>query len=186
MPARLISALMHLFRVMDLRTAGTKATMVVMDATVAARQERLIGALVPVSVPRPRPSPPPMPVVPRHAASEPTTLVVDMARLDRSGRLSARPLLRRLGWRPGDSVSVDVVDGAVVIGPATAGRHTVGSRGDVAIPAAVRQMCGIDPHQPVLGVAYPAWEMLVIHSIDRVAQVLARFYARLVGGLDGR
>jgi hypothetical protein len=47
-------------------------------------------------------------------------------------------------------------------------------------------MCGIDPHQPVLVVAYPAWEMLVIHSIDRVAQVLAEFHARLIGGRDGR
>ncbi|MDT5023612.1 MAG: hypothetical protein QOE61_38 [Micromonosporaceae bacterium] len=171
---------------MDLRTAGTEATMVVMDATVAVRQERLVGALVPVRMPRPRPSPQPMPVMPRRMALDPPMPRLDMSCPDRSGRLSVRPLLGQLGWLPTDHVSVDVVNGAVVVSPAAAGRHRVGSRGDLAIPAAARQMCGIEPHEPVMVAAYPGWDMLVIHSVDRVAHLLAEFHAGLVGGRDGR
>ena len=107
-----------------------------------------------------------------------------MARLDRSGRLCERPLLAQLGWRPGDRVTIDVLHGAVVVVAALDGRHAVGSRGDLALPAAARQLCGINQHQPVLVAAYPTWDTLVIHPVDMVAALLAQLHTQLIGERD--
>jgi hypothetical protein len=58
--------------------------------------ERVIGALVPAVVRRPRPNPAVLPVLPvAHplAGAGEGDLLLDVARLDGSGRVSARPLL---------------------------------------------------------------------------------------------
>ena len=80
-----------------------------MASSFAGREERLIGALVPPWMARPRPSAPPMPLLPRRQPSELAVPVLGVARLDRSGRLSVRPLLRRLGWRPGDRLATKLL-----------------------------------------------------------------------------
>lgn len=125
-----------------------------------------------------------MPVVPGSVRSASEASVLGVARLDRSGRLSVRPLLARLGWRPGDRVSIDIVHRAVVVVVAGTGRHALGSRGDLALPTAARQLCGIGPDQPVLVVAYPGRGMLVIHAVDMVTALLAEFHAQLLGDRD--
>jgi len=108
-----------------------------------------------------------------------------MARMDRSGRLSVRPMLTHLGWRPGDRVTVDVVHRMVVV-VAGAGRHALGCRGDLALPVAVRQLCGIDPHEPVIVAAYPARNMMVIQPLDPVTALLTEFHTHLVGDRHAR
>ena len=77
--------------------------------TRPTQSEQLIAALVPVQrprrapVPRPRRAPVPAPqaVLPARRPTVAPPLLVDVARLDRSGRLSARGLLRALAWPPG-------------------------------------------------------------------------------------
>ena len=51
----------------------------------------------------------------RRLPTDPYALLLEVARLDRSGRLSARGLLRALGWRAGHRVDIDVVDAAIAI-----------------------------------------------------------------------
>jgi hypothetical protein len=65
-------------------------------------REQLIGALVPAPIRRPPPSPPPLPALPPlrlPTDSGPDAALLDIARLDRSGRIHARTLLEALGWR---------------------------------------------------------------------------------------
>jgi hypothetical protein len=149
-------------------------------------EERLIGMVVPWPLPRPAPSPAVLPVLPaRHLPSEPDDVLLDVARLDRSGRLSARILLRALAWTPGHRLEIDVCDAAIVVRSSDAGRHTVDRRGDLALPAAARRMCGIGTDQPVVLVAYPAAGLLVVHPAATVARLLADLHHRLaVGGCD--
>jgi hypothetical protein len=119
-----------------------------MTRTSRRCEERLIGALVPRPLPRPSPPPAVVPVLPaRHLPADSDGMLLDVVRLDRSGRLSARSLLRGLGWRTGHRVDIDVVDAAITITSAPTGRHTVGSRGDLALPPATRRLCGIDTDQ---------------------------------------
>ena len=112
--------------------------------SVEARDEQLIGALLPDLSTDPVVIPPPLPTLPALTLpAGPDGLLLDVAVLDRSGRFSARGLLAALGWRPGHGVRIDAVHGVVVIGPAVAGRSRVGARGDLALPAPIRALCGI-------------------------------------------
>jgi hypothetical protein len=114
-------------------------------------------------------------------------VLLDVARLDRSGRLSARALLRALAWTASHRVDIDVCDAAIVVTASATGRHAVDRRGDLALPAAARHLCGIDTDQPVVLVAYPAAGLLVVHPVATVARLLAGLHHRLaVGGCDDR
>jgi len=60
--------------------------------------ERLIGVLIPPTIPRRPPPPQPMTALPaRRHPSELGQILLDVARLDPSGRLSTRALVRALG-----------------------------------------------------------------------------------------
>jgi hypothetical protein len=134
----------------------------------AQRREQMIGALVPPATRRVSPVVPLVEVMlPRLAL--PTdinrgSVVLDQARLDASGRFSARNLLRGLCWLPGHRVDAAVVGEAVVFGGSVTGRQTVGSRGELAVPAAARTLAGFDRGSPVLLVAVPDRDVLIVHS----------------------
>jgi hypothetical protein len=150
--------------------------------------EQLIGALVPPTITRPVRAPAPLPVLPRLTLPvdlEADGLVLGMARLDRSGRLSARELLGVLGWGPGSRVDIGVVAGVLVAASATTGRHVVRGRGGLCLPASVRQMCGLLPGVPVLLAASPSQGILVVHPVDTVARLLTEHHTRLSGGDHG-
>jgi hypothetical protein len=148
--------------------------------------ERLIGMVVPRPLPRPAPPPAILPVLPtRHLPADPHAVLLDVARLDRSGRLSARTLLGALDWLPGHRLDIDVCDAAIVVTASAAGRHAVDRRGDLALPAAARNMCGIGSDQPVVLAAYPAAGVLVVHPAATLARLLADLHHRLaLGGCD--
>lgn len=170
---------------------GRFATMAGMGSTGLPRAggEQLIGALVPPRITRPAGRvPAPLPVLPRLSLptdAGPDGLVLGMARLDRSGRLSARELLGVLGWRPGHRVDIGVVAGVLVAASATTGQHVVRGRGELGLPAAARRMCGLPAGVPVLLAASPSQDVLVIHRASIVAQVLTEYHARLAGGGRG-
>jgi len=109
-------------------------------------------------------------------------LLLDMARVDSSGRLSARGLLRALSWPAGGRVDIAVVDDALVVGSARASLHVVGSRGALALPTAARQMCGIAAGEPVLLVACPRQDVLVVHAARTVLRLISEHHTRLAAG----
>jgi hypothetical protein len=125
-----------------------------------------------------------LPVLGLPTRTQPGELLPDMARLDPSGRLSARGLLAALHWDAGHRVDVAVVAGAIVIRSSVAGLHAVGGRGELALPAAARRMCGIVPGVPVLVAACPAREVLVVHPARLVVELLCRWYGEAAGGPD--
>jgi hypothetical protein len=84
------------------------------------RREQLIAPLVPSRLDGgrpPAPAPPPMlPALGLPTGSGPGDLLVETARMDRSGRVNARSLLRALGWGPGHRVDIAVTEGVLVVG----------------------------------------------------------------------
>ncbi|WP_173080020.1 hypothetical protein [Phytohabitans rumicis] len=148
-----------------------------------ARSEQLIGVLVPAAGPLPCPDPVSMPELPvRRPSTGPELPVLDMARLDRSGRLSVRPLLTALGWRPGHRVHIDVVDGVLTIASAVTSGHVVTGRGELVVPAAMRRLCGIADGSQVVLAGYPSTDLVTVHPANAVAQVLGELHARRAGG----
>lgn len=143
--------------------------------------EQLVEALVPTPLPVAVPEPAPLPTLPTPAApSGDGRLLFDVARPDAAGRVTARALLRALGWTPGLTLHVDVVTGAILITPAAEGAHAVGTREELPLPAAARHLCGIAPGQPVLLAALPR-QNRIVHPSNTTAAVLADLHARILG-----
>ena len=111
-------------------------------------------------------------------------MLLDMARLDASGRFCSRGLLRAPGWQPGHRVDAVVVGDAVVFGGSVTGRQAVGSRGEPAVPAAARSLIGLGDGPGVVLAAAVDEDLLVVHSHAAVARLLAEHYARQIAG-DG-
>jgi len=152
------------------------------------RDEQMITALVPAPLAGGPPlTPAPLPMLPAlglPAGAGPADLLVETARLDRSGRVNARGLLRVLGWGPGHRVDIAVTEGVLVVGSASAGLHAIGDRGELALPAAARRMCGINPGAPVLLVATLPHDGLVVHPAHLIARLLADWYRTRAGDPD--
>jgi hypothetical protein len=149
--------------------------------------ERLVGVLIPPTLARRPASVAPLPMLPAPvlpSGAGPADLLLGVARVDGSGRVSARPLLGALGWPCGRRLGIAVVHGALVIGAAASGLHVVNGRGEVALPAAGRRMCGIDTGAVVVLAACPARSVLVVHPAEVVAGLLVDWYARLAEGDD--
>jgi hypothetical protein len=125
----------------------------------------------------------PLPAPPPVAALLPggsDTLLIGTARIDRSGRVHERALLRALGWGPGHRLDLDSIDGLIVVASVPAGRHVIDGRGGLPLPAAARRMCGIKPGPPLVLAAAVADQVLVIHAATMVARLLAAHYTDLL------
>ena len=146
----------------------------------AARPEQLIGALVPPATRRSAPPVPlavpalPGPSLPADAESE--LFLIDVARLDASGRFCSRPLLAALAWPPGRRVELRVSVDAVMFGSCEAGGQVVGSRGELTLPVSARLLAGL--HASVVLVAVPTQGLLIVHPPALIAHLLAAHYGR--------
>lgn len=137
---------------------------------------------MPTRLPAAVPEPAPLPTLPTPAArGGDGRLLFDVARPDAAGRVTARALLRALGWTPGLTLHVDVVTGAILITPAADGAHVVGIREELPLPAAARHLCGIARGEPVLLAALPRRNRIVVHPSNTIAAVLADLHARILG-----
>jgi hypothetical protein len=143
-----------------------------------------IAPLIPPDRPRPRPAvlgvaalAPQPPATPDHE-----TPLLDVARLDASGRFTSRPLMRALGWAAGHRIGLQVRADAVVLTADPAGPLHIGGRGELAIPAPARTMVGLDHNRSVVLLAIPARATLIVHPPALVTALLAAYHARTPGG----
>lgn len=63
---------------------------------------------------------PTLPALSRLSDLQPVALLVSTSRMDHSGRIHERILLRELGWKPGDRVHMDTMHGLLIIAAAPA------------------------------------------------------------------
>jgi hypothetical protein len=147
-------------------------------------QERLIGALIPDALgPRSDSVHAPMPVLPAlsrldHVAQ--VSLLVSTCRMDRSGRIHERLLLRELGWEPGDQVDMDALHGMILIATTPTGQHTIDDRGAIKLPATLRRLCNIAYGPPLVLTAAIPKQVMIVHPGIVVADMLAKHYTQLI------
>lgn len=147
-------------------------------------QERLIGALIPDALgPHADSVPVPMPVLPalyrlEHVAS--VSLLVSTCRMDRSGRIHERLLLRELGWEPGGRVDMDTIHGMILIANTPTGQHTIDHRGAIKLPSTLRRLCNITYGPPLVLAAAVPDQVMVVHPATVVADMLASHYTHLI------
>lgn len=126
-----------------------------------------------------------MPALPVHvhppvfAAAQ--DVLLGMAVPSSCGRVTAQQVLHPLGWEPGRRLDIQPYEGMLVVCSAHGGRHQIGSRGELPLPAPARRMCGIKPGQPVLLAALVTHDLLVVHPAGTVVRLLADLHTRLAG-----
>ncbi|GAB3890378.1 hypothetical protein GCM10029964_061800 [Kibdelosporangium lantanae] len=102
-----------------------------------------------------------------------------MARLDSSGRVHDQTLLTALDWHPGQRVDITSMNDTIVVHANPAGLHTIGARGDLALPAAARALSGISANSRVVLAAIVDEKLLFVHPPATVARLLCTHYATM-------
>jgi len=154
-------------------TARPLAPVIPSSAIPAARQRArsAAGLRLPLAVPSPVPS-------------LPEDVVYGTGRIDASGRIADQGILTAMGWRAGDRLTLTAEAGVVTARRDPGGMVTIPRRGYIAIPAALRLRCGLQPGDRVLVAASPADEALTAYSLAVVHEaILARgVYPHAQGG----
>ncbi|GAA4256405.1 hypothetical protein GCM10022255_069070 [Dactylosporangium darangshiense] len=156
------------------------ATMSDVPRDIPAPTEQMIAALIPAPLPRSRPSRPPLPRLPApRTLADPAEPQLDVSRLDPSGRISTRPLLRLLHWTPGHRLRFDAFEHTITATSSRTGT-AISASGLLAIPVAVRHLGRLATGDTVVLLADPAHDLLVIHP----ARIVARLLTDRLGGAD--
>jgi hypothetical protein len=95
-----------------------------------------------------------------------------IGRIDSSGRVADRTVAEVLGWRAGDRLTLTAEAGVVLARRDPRGMVTVPARTYVAIPAALRRRCGLQPGDRVLLAAIPGQDMLAAYPFAVVDQAI--------------
>ncbi len=94
--------------------------------------------------------------------------------IDERGRLAARSTVRQLGWTPGQTVSIEVQHGLVVIRRSRHGRRTPKS-GFVVLPSRIRNRIGLYAGDRVLLAASLDDEVLRVYPPRALAAALCGY-----------
>jgi bifunctional DNA-binding transcriptional regulator/antitoxin component of YhaV-PrlF toxin-antitoxin module len=87
-------------------------------------------------------------------------VVYGIGRIDASGRIADRAVTSALGRRGGDRLTLTAHAGAVTARREPGGMVTLPARAYIAIPAALRRRCGLEPGDRVLLAAVPGEDTL--------------------------
>ena len=145
-------------------TARLLAPVIPSSVVPAARQRArsAAGRSLPLAVPAPVPA-------------LPEDVVYGIGRIDASGRIADQSVITVMGWRGGDLLTLTAEAGVVTARRDPGGMVTIPRRGYIAIPAALRLRCGLEPGDRVLVAAAPADETLTAYSLAVVHEaILAR------------
>lgn len=119
----------------------------------------------------------PLPLATIRSAPD-TSMTYVLGHIDRSGRISARGLLSDLGWSVGDHLNMTAFSDTLALTRTPTGTHPVCSTRFVLLPHTARQTIGIQPGDPVLLAAAPAYDLLLAHSRTALdAMVSAHLHA---------
>ena len=142
-------------------TSRPLAPVIPTSAVPAARQRArsAAGRRLPLAVSSPVPS-------------LPEDVVYGIGRIDASGRIADQSVITAMGWRGGDLLTFTADAGVVTARRDPGGMVTIPRRGYIAIPAALRLRCGLEPGDRVLVAAAPADETLTAYSLAVVHEAI--------------
>ncbi|MBB5157397.1 hypothetical protein [Saccharopolyspora phatthalungensis] len=119
----------------------------------------------------------PLPVLPHQAS-----MTYGMGRVDASGRVAQRSVLRTLGWSPGEALVINITRTVIVVRRDPHGPFCLGHKPYLVLPAPVRDRCQIRAGDQVLLAADPQRDVLIVHTLASLDQVLVERHAGLLGG----
>jgi len=144
----------------------------------SAVADTVIAALVPSSSqPVPAQRVPALPTAELISLLSDGSLCYEISRVDSSGRLSARRLLRALCWSVADQLSLQASAGVIVLRPAAHGVSCVTRQRGVVLPAAARFRCGLQSGDGVLLAAALHHNALVVHAFSVLDLMMSRYHS---------
>ncbi len=118
---------------------------------------------------------------PAAGARCPEGVVYGLGRIDASGRVADREVVRALGWRGGDRLTLTADAGVVVARCDPGGMVVVPARPYLVIPAALRRRCGLRAGDRVLLAALLAEDVLAAYPLAVVDQAIRAHHQILAG-----
>jgi len=115
----------------------------------------------------------PLPLArPVRVPAAPGEVVYGIARIDSSGRICERAVITALGWGAGDRLTFTAEAGVVTARRDPGGMVTLPASGYIAIPAALRHRCGLEPGDQLLLAALPGEDALAAYCLAVVDQAI--------------
>jgi bifunctional DNA-binding transcriptional regulator/antitoxin component of YhaV-PrlF toxin-antitoxin module len=112
-----------------------------------------------------------------------TSMLYGIGRVDASGRVVNREILEALRWRPGDGLEVVLNPSAIVVRACPDGPLRVPRRPCIVIPGPARSLHGIAPGDHVLLAAAPEYDVVIVHTMSALDDMLASYHATTATGL---
>lgn len=101
-------------------------------------------------------------------------LVFSLCRVDSTGRVCDRTVLRKLGWKPGDALTVTTDSGAVLLRRDLHGAFALPAYQRIQIPTLPRARFRIRPGDMMLLTAIPDSDTLVVYPMPLLHNLLTR------------
>ena len=102
-----------------------------------------------------------------------------IAFLDPSGRIAQSPLIRHLGWEPGERIGAVLGGDCVQLVRDPSGQLRVDPRLRLVLPATVLRHCRVAAGDQVFMIAVPDHDCLVVHSMANLAHMVRAHHADL-------
>jgi hypothetical protein len=108
-----------------------------------------------------------------------SSVAFGLGRLDGSGAVPARAVLRVLGWVPGSPIGYRVEEGLVVVEVGRGHGGPVPLKGNLVVPAVVRHRCRMRGGEQVLVAGLPEQNLLVIYPREKLDEMVAGYHDAL-------
>jgi hypothetical protein len=121
----------------------------------------------------------PIPLPGLHSFQPDSSVVFGFGRLDGSGAVPARAVLKALNWRPGRGIAFRVEAGVVLVVTSRQSSVRVPAKGNLVVPALVRHRCRMHGGEQVLVAGLPEEDLLVIYSREKLNDMMAGYHDAL-------
>ena len=105
------------------------------------------------------------------------SMLYDIRRIDKSGRVASGDIIDALRWQPGNALDVIVTPPPISSPTAPGGRLRVPPRPCITLPAHARRPHGISPGDHVLIAAAPDYGLVIVYPLSALDEMISRYHS---------
>jgi hypothetical protein len=96
--------------------------------------------------------------------------------IDNRGRLADRSPIRAVGWPPGQSITISVVQETIIAISRSDGAELITRQGHLRLPARIRHACRLTPGARLLIAAAPAKNFIAAYTMPLLETILLKHH----------
>ena len=125
----------------------------------------------------------PLPMTRLQRLPRETSMLYGIGRVDSSGRVANREIIHALHWRPGDRLDMVLTPSAIAIRACPDGLLRVPHRPAIVIPCPARTLHRIEAGDHVLLAAAPAYDVVIVHTLSALDDMVASYHSTHATGI---